>query len=69
MVVLGVLIHERLSFKLHIDNVVSCCAKTFDALRVLKSAGLCGYALSDVANAVLISRIMYVCLPCMVGFH
>ena len=59
MVVLGVLIHERLSFKPQIDNVVSRCAQTFYALRVLKSAGMCGYALWDVANAVLISRIMY----------
>ena len=59
MVVLGVLIHERLSFKPHIYNVVSRCAQTLSALRVLKSAGLCGYALWDVANAVLISRIMY----------
>ena len=33
--------------------------QTFYALRVLKSAGLCGFALWDVANAVLISRIMY----------
>ena len=59
MVVLGVLVHERLSFKPHIDNVVSRCAQTFNALRVLKSAELSGYALLDVANAVLISRIMY----------
>ena len=59
MVVLGVLIHERLSFKPHIDNVVSRCAQTFYALRVLKSDGLCGCALWDVANAVLISRVMY----------
>ena len=59
MVVLGILIHERLSFKPHIDNVVSRCAQTFYALRVLKSAGLSGGALWDVANAVLISRIMY----------
>ena len=59
MVVLGVLIHEQLSFKPHSDNVVSRCAQTFYALRVLISDGLCGCVLWDVANAVLISRIMY----------
>ena len=57
--VLGILIHEQLSFKPHIDNIVSRCAQTFYVLRVLKSAGLCGCALWDVANAILISRIMY----------
>ena len=32
---------HKLFFKPHIDNVVSRCAQTFYALRVLKSAGLC----------------------------
>ena len=59
VVVLGVLIQEWLSFKPHIDNVVSRCAQIFYALRVLKSDGLCDCALWDVANAVLIGRIMY----------
>ena len=59
MVVLSVLIQKRLSFKPHIDNVVNRCAQTFYAFRVLKSAGRSGCAMWDVANAVLISRIMY----------
>ena len=59
MVVLGVTIHERLSFKPHIDKVVSRCAQTFYALRVLRADGLSGSALWDVSNAILISRILY----------
>ena len=66
MVVLGVLIHERLSFKPHIDNVVSRCAQTFYALRVLKSAGLlcsvgCGKRCFDQPHPV--------CLTFVVGIH
>ena len=59
LVVLGVTIHERLSFKPHIDKVVSRCAQTFYALRVLRADGLSGSALWDVSNAILISRILY----------
>ena len=59
MVVLDVLVHERLSFKPHIDNVLAAVLKHSTPFGFWKSAGLCGYALWDVANAVLISRIMY----------
>ena len=37
MVVLGVTVHDRLSFKPHIENLICRCAQTFYALRVLKS--------------------------------
>ena len=59
MVVLGVTIHDRLSFKPHIENLISRCAQTFYALRVLKSKGLNGIALWDVGQAILINRLLY----------
>ena len=46
MVVLGVTIHDRLSFKPHIEILISRCAQTFYALRVLKSQGLNGSGMS-----------------------
>ena len=60
MVVLGVTIHDRqLSFKPHSENLISRCAQTFHALRVLKSQGLNGIALWDVGQAMLIKRLLY----------
>ena len=59
MVVLGVTIHDRLSFKPHIENLISRCAQTFYALRVLKSQGLNGIALWDVGQAILNNRLLY----------
>ena len=59
MVVLGVTIQDRLSFKPHFENLISRCAQTFYALRVLKSQGLNGIALWDVGQAILINRLLY----------
>ena len=59
MVVLGVTIHDRLSFKPHFENLISRCAQTFYALRVLKSQGLNSIALWDVGRAILINRLLY----------
>ena len=59
MVVLGVTIPDRLSFKPHIENLISRCALTFYALRVLKSQGLNGITLWDVRQAILINRLLY----------
>ena len=59
MVVLGVTIHDRLSFKPHIENLINRCAQTFYALQVLKSQGLNSIALWDVGQAILINRLLY----------
>ena len=59
MVVLGVTIHDRFSFKPHIENLISRRAQTFYALRVLKSHGLNGIALWDVEQAILLNRLLY----------
>ena len=70
MVVLGVLIHERLSFKPHIDNVVSRCAQTFYAFRVLKSAGLSGCAMyMHGCGKCCFNQPHHVCLTCVVGIY
>ena len=55
MVALGVTIHDRLSFKPHIENLIGRCAQTFYALRVLKTHGLNGIALWDVGQAMLLN--------------
>ena len=59
MVVLGVTIHNRLSFKPHIENLISRCAQTFYTLWVLKSHGLNGIALHNVGQAILLNRLLY----------
>ena len=59
LVVLGVTIQDHLSFKPHIDNLVSRCAQSFYALRVLRSHGLSGSALWDVTHATLINKLSY----------
>ena len=59
MVVLGVSVHNQLSFKPSIDSLVSRNAQTFYALRVLRSNGLSGNALWDVTQATLINKMLY----------
>jgi hypothetical protein len=59
MVVLGVTVQNQLSFKPYIDSLVSRCAQTFYALRVLRSNGLSGNALWDVTQATLINKMLY----------
>ena len=59
MVVLGVTVQDHLSFKPHIDSLISRCAQTFFALKVLKSHGLGGSALWDVTQATLINKLLY----------
>ena len=59
MVVLGVTVQNQLSFKPYIDSLVSRCAQTFFALRVLRSNGLSGNAMWDVTQATLINKMLY----------
>ena len=59
MVVLGVIVQNHLSFKPYIDCLISRCAQTFFALRVLRSNGLSGNALWDVTQATLINKMLY----------
>ena len=54
MVVQGVIVQNHLSFKPYIDCLVSLYA-----LRVLRSNGLSGNALWDVAQASLINKMLY----------
>jgi hypothetical protein len=59
MVVLGVTVQDHLSFKPHIDSLVSRCAQTFYALRVLKTHGLSGSAMWEVTQATLVNKMLY----------
>ena len=57
--ILGVTVTDTLSFDLHISNVVTWCAQTSYALRILRSHGLSGPALWNVTRATLISKLLY----------
>ena len=56
-----------LSFRQHVDRIVSRTAQTSYALRVLRSHGLGAPQLYDVARATLVAQLTYVS-PAWVGF-
>ena len=56
---LGVTISSRLSVGDHVQNVISSCAQTLHALRLLRAHGLCDAALQTVYRAVVVARLLY----------
>ena len=54
-----IIVDQTNSFKPYIDCLISRCAQTFFALRVLRSNGLNGNALWDVTQATLINKMLY----------
>jgi len=67
--ILGVAISDRLSVNQHVTNVITSCAQTFHALRILRSQGLNKGALEGVFKAVVIAKLTYASPACMVGVH
>ena len=59
MVPQAVTISSRLSVSDHVQNVVSSCAQTLHALRLLRVHGLCDAALQTVYQAVVVARLLY----------
>ena len=57
--ILGVIGTDTLSFEMHISGVISKCAQTSYALRILRAHGLNGQALWDVTRSTLVSKLMY----------
>jgi hypothetical protein len=67
MVVLGVNMQSNLKFDKHVDKIVNRAAQTFYALRVLRSHGLTGPSLWDVARSTMVSQLLYA-TPAWWGF-
>ena len=63
--VLGVFIHDNLSFGEHVDHLVAQGAQTLPALRILKHHGLKGPNLWTVVNSTLFDKID-LCVSCVV---
>jgi len=57
--ILGVTVSSRLSVANHVQNVISSCARTLHALRMLRAHGLCDVALQTVYRAVVVARLLY----------
>jgi len=57
--ILGVTITNGLSVSLHIQAVISSCAQTMYALRVLRAHGLSDSALQSIYRSVVLAKLMY----------
>jgi len=57
--ILGVTVSSCQSVADHVQNVISCCAQTLHALRLLHTHGLSDTALQTVYRAVVVTRLMY----------
>ena len=67
MKVLGVWVDDRLSFKQHVKETITSCARALYALRVLKAHGLPQQPLYTVFKATVQSRLLD-CSPAWAGF-
>ena len=63
----GVIVTDTLSFEMHISGVISKCAQTSYALRIMRAHGLNRQALWDVTRSTLVSKLMYAS-PVWFGF-
>ena len=59
MKILGVILSENLSFKMHLDAKLKETAQGLYALKVLKSHGLKNENLWDITKATLVSKLLY----------
>jgi len=57
--ILGVTFTNNLSAAEHVHNVITSCAQTLYALKVLRAHGMNDSALQSVYQAVVISKLMY----------
>ena len=53
------LFHLTLSVSLHIQTVISSCAQTLYALRVLRAHGLHDSALQNICRSVVLAKLLY----------
>jgi len=58
--ILGVTLTNSLSASLHVQNVITTCAQTLYALRVLRAHGLSDNALQIIHRAaIVLAKLMY----------
>jgi len=57
--ILGVTVTNGLSVSLHIQAVISSCAQTLYALRVLRAHGLHDSALQNIYRSVVLAKLLY----------
>jgi len=57
--ILGVTVTDGLSASDHVRGVISSCAQTLYALRVLRAHGMCDKALQTIYRSVIIAKLQY----------
>ena len=63
---LGVTITNHLSISEHVSGVITKCAQSLHALKILHSHGMCDDALSAIYKAVVIAKVLYAIPHCCV---
>jgi len=56
---LGVTISNRLSITEHVSSVISKCAQSLYAMKVLRCHGMCEDALKIILKFVVVAKILY----------
>ena len=56
---LGVILHEGLSFDLHVTSLLKQCSQRIYLLRLLRSQGMSSNHLNTIFHAIIVSRILY----------
>jgi len=64
---LGVTITNHLSISEHVSGVITKCAQSLHALKILPSHGMCDDALNVIYKAVVIAKVLYA-IPAWWGF-
>ena len=57
--VLGVTISSSLSLNEHVDYIISSCARSLYAIKVLRAHGLCATAIQQVYKSVVVAKLLY----------
>jgi len=57
--ILGVTITSKLSLSEHVGGVISSCAQSLHAIRVLRYHGMCNSALQTIYRSVIISKLLH----------
>ena len=57
--ILGVTVTNHLSVSEHVRDVISSCAQTLYAMRVLRAHGMCSDALHAIYRSVVVAKITY----------
>jgi len=63
--VLGVTISSRLSLSEHVNNVISSCARSLYAIKVLRAHGLCAAAFQQICRSVVVAKLLYASPVCL----